>query len=210
MAERIKSRTKWNKTGQHTNNHWNDYSTDKEDSQLEVSRTGWIHGYRLKNLPALNERISIQVDDMINNGMDIPKWMATGKTIICQKYPGRGNAVDNYWPILCLPLMWKLISWIIANSVYEYLEMYNLLPVEEKGCRRNSLETKDQFLIDKMVLNDCKKRHTNLGMVWIHYKKAYDMIPHSWILESLGFVQESKNIVEFIRKFKRMYWGFNL
>ena len=88
--------------------------------------------------------------------------------------------------------------------------MYNLLPVEEKGCRRNSLETKDQFLIDKMVLNDCKKRHTNLGMVWIHYKKAYDMIPHSWILESLGFVQESKNIVEFIRKFKRMYWGFNL
>ena len=51
-----------------------------------------------------------------------------------------------------------------------------------------------------MVLNDCKKRHTNLGMVWIDYKKDYDMIPHSWILESLKLVQMSENIVQFIRK----------
>ena len=26
---------------------------------------------------------------------------------------------------------------------------------------------------DKMVLNDCKKRHTNLGMTWIDFKKDY-------------------------------------
>ena len=51
-----------------------------------------------------------------------------------------------------------------------------------------------------MVLNDCKKRHNDLEMAWIDCKKAYDMIPHSWILESLGLVQVSKNIVEFIRK----------
>ena len=78
---------------------------------------------------------------------------------------------------------------IIANSVYEYLEMCNLLPVEQKGCRRSSRGTKDQPSIDKMVLNDCKKRYTNLGMAWIGYTKAYDMIHHSWILESLGLVQ---------------------
>ena len=101
---------------------------------------------------------------MINKGMDIPKWMTTGKTIFCQKEPGKGNAVDNYQPISYLPLMWKIMTRMIANSVYEYLEMYNLLPVEQKGCRRNSRGTKDQLLIDKMVLNDCKKRHTNLGM----------------------------------------------
>ena len=53
---------------------------------------------------------------------------------------------------------------LIANSVYEYPEMYNLLPVEQKGCKRNSRGTKGQLLIDKMVLNDSKKRHTNLGM----------------------------------------------
>ena len=88
---------------------------------------------------------------------------------------------------------------IIANSVYKYLEVYNLIPVEQKGCRRNIRGTKYQLLIDKMVMNDCKKRHTNLGIAWIDYKKAY-MIPHSWILESLELAQVSENVVEFIRK----------
>ena len=52
-----------------------------------------------------------------------------------------------------------------------------------------------------MVLNDCKKRHTNLEMTWIDYKKAYDMI--------LGLVQVSENIVEFIRKSMKK-WNTNL
>ena len=140
------------------------------------------------------------MDDMISNRMDIPKWMATGKTILCQKDPGKGNVVNNYRPISCLTLMWKLMTRIIVNSVYEYRKMYNLPLVEQKGCRRNSRGTKNQLLIDKMVLNDCKKRHTDLGMTWIDYKKAYNMIPYSWILKSLGLVQVSENIVEFIRK----------
>ena len=140
------------------------------------------------------------MDDMISNRMDIPKWMATGKTILCQKDPGKGNVVNNYRPISCLTLMWKLMTRIIVNSVYEYRKMYNLLLVEQKGCRRNSQGTKNKLLIDKMVLNDCKKRHTDLGMTWIDYKKAYNMIPYSWILKSLGLVQVSENIVEFIRK----------
>ena len=148
-------------------------------------------------------------DDMINNGMDIPKWMTTGKTIFCQKDPVKGNALNNYWSISCLPLMWKLMTRIIANSVNEYLEMYNLLLVKRKVWKRNSRGTKYQFLMEKMVLNDCKKRHTNLEMAWIDYTKAYDMILYSWLLESLGLVQVSEDIVEFIRKSMKI-WNTNL
>ena len=111
------------------------------------------------------------MDDMINNKMDIPNWMTTGKPILYQKDPGKGNEVDNYQPILCLSLMQKLMTGIIANSVYKYLEVYNLIPVEQKGCKRNVRETKYQLLIDKMVTNDCKKRHINLGIAWTDYKK---------------------------------------
>ena len=57
----------------------------------------------------------------------------------------------------------------------------------------------DQLLIDKMVLNDFKKSHTNLEMAWIGYKKAYDMIPCAWFLKSLELVQVPEN-VPFIRK----------
>ena len=50
MAKRIKIRKKRNKTGQHTNNHRNGYSTDKEGSLLEVSRTGWSPGLLVEKI----------------------------------------------------------------------------------------------------------------------------------------------------------------
>ena len=71
--------------------------------------------------------------------------------------------------------------WIIADEIYAYLDRENILPEEQKGCRKGSRGTKDQLLIDKVVLKDCKKRHTNIAMTWIDYKKAYDMVPPSWI-----------------------------
>ena len=30
-------------------------------------------------------------------------------------------------------------------------------------------------------MKDCKRRLTSLAFVWIDYRKAYDMVPHSWI-----------------------------
>jgi len=39
-----------------------------------------------------------------------------------------------------------------------------------------------------MVLKNCRRRNTTLNMVWIDYKKAYDMVPHSWILERVTLV----------------------
>ena len=59
------------------------------------------------------------------------------------------------------------------------------------------LIVKDQLVIGKTILRDCRKRHSNLGMAWIDYKKAYDMVPHSWILESLELVQVSDSILQF-------------
>ena len=44
--------------------------------------------------------------------------------------------------------------------------------------------TKEHFLVDKMVMRNYKRRKKNLAMAWIDYKKAYDMVPHSWILET--------------------------
>lgn len=65
----------------------------------------------------------------INNGLQISKWLATGKTSLCQKYPGKGNAVDNYWPITCLILIRKLVTG---------LGISDKLLLEQKGCRKKT------------------------------------------------------------------------
>eukprot|EP00794_Sanderia_malayensis_P014775 gene14775-biopygen11863 len=69
-----------------------------------------VQGYWIKNLTALHERIAVQMNDLLVNGKEVPKWLTTGKTALCQKDPSKGSAVDNYRPISCLPLMWKLMT----------------------------------------------------------------------------------------------------
>ena len=48
--------------------------------------------------------------------------MTFGKTLLCPKDPTKGNAVDSYRPISCLPLMWKLKTGIFAEKMYSQLE----------------------------------------------------------------------------------------
>ena len=138
------------------------------------------------------------MDNIISNAEDIPKWMTIGKTVLCQKDPSKENAVDNYTPISCLPLMWKLMTGTI-ESIYNFLDVNDKLPVQQKGCQKKSRGTEDQLFIDKTILHDCRKKHTTLGMAWIDYKKAY-MVRHSWILENLELVQVSDNTLRSVKR----------
>ena len=85
-----------------------------------------------------------------------------------QKGKSKGNVASNYSPITFLALMWKL----------------------QKGSR----ETNDLLYIDRTVIKEAKSRNKNLAMVWIYYKKAYDMVPHSWIIECLDLFGVAENI----------------
>ena len=51
-----------------------------------------------------------------------------------------------------------------------------------------------QFYIDRPVLKEVKSRNKNLAMAWIDYKKTYDMVPHSWIIECLDLFGVAENI----------------
>ena len=81
--------------------------------------------------------------------------------------------------------------------MYNYFEREKILPEEQKGCKRGCRGTKDQLLIDKMVLKDCKKRHTNLSMVWIDYRKAYDLVSHSWVNKCMQMFGIAENLRTF-------------
>ena len=61
--------------------------------------------------------------DNSSNREGIPKWMTLGKMVLCQKEPSKRNAVDNYRQISCFPLMWKLMTGTIAESVYNSVDV---------------------------------------------------------------------------------------
>ena len=86
------------------------------------------------------------------------------------------NLVSNFRPITCLPLIWKLLTGILAEELYRHHEKTKLLPWEQKGCRKGIQGTEDQLIIDKMLVEDCKRRLTSLAVAWMDYRKAYDMV----------------------------------
>ena len=52
------------------------------------------------------------------------------------KDEAKGTVASNYRPIACLPLMSKLLTGIFADKIYDHLADNNLLPDEQKGCRK--------------------------------------------------------------------------
>ena len=82
----------------------------------------------------------------------------------------------------------------ISDQIYAHLDQEKLLPEEQKGCKKGSRGTNDLFYIDRAVIKEVKSRNKNLAMAWIDYKKAYDMVPHLWIIECLDLFEVAENI----------------
>ena len=158
-----------------------------------------VRGFWFKKLTSLHVALTFALKECVSRG-EVPGWMVKGRTVLIQKDPAKGRAASNYRPIACLPLMWKLLTGIFADKIYDHLHANSLLPDEQKGCRKQSRGTKDQLLIDREVLNEAQRKQRCLSMAWIDYKKAYDMVPHSWILETLRLTGVAENIRDFLNR----------
>ena len=126
-----------------------------------------VQGFWLKKLTSLHKRIAEQLSLIVNGDVSLPHWLTLGRSILCLKDPKKENTVDSFRPISCLPVMWKLLTVVFADGLYEHLEKNEVLPEKQKGCRRRTRGTKDQLLIDKAILMDCKRRHSHMTMAWI-------------------------------------------
>ena len=53
------------------------------------------------------------------------------------------------------------------------------------------------------MLKEARAKQRFLSIAWIDYRKAYDILPHSWILETLGLIKVAKNIDGLLRESMR-------
>ena len=100
--------------------------------------------------------------------------MVEGRTILIMKDPAKGIAVEDYRPITCLNLLWKLLTSIFAEETYNHSIQNELLAVEQKVCKKGSKGAKDELIIDKMVMKNFRQRKTDPWMAWVDFKKAYE------------------------------------
>ena len=144
--------------------------------------------------------MALQLQECLD-GRGNPEWMTKGRTVLLIKDKAQGNLPwETIGPITSLPIMWKALTRIIVEDLYQHLHQSLLLPDEQKGCRKESRGTKDQLVIGRAILRDCKQRKPNLAIAWIGYKIAYDSVPHSWTLKTLDLEGVADNIKQLIRE----------
>ena len=101
--------------------------------------------------------------------------------------------------------MYKILTSILTEYAYSFLIDIGLFPDEQKGCKHGSYGCKDQLLINKMILENCHNRNTNLSIEWINCKKAFDSAPHSWIEKCLETFKISPVLRNFLSHSMRMW-----
>ena len=75
------------------------------------------------------------------------------------------NIPKNYRPMTCLSTMYEILTSIVTERTYNYLDTKNIL--EQKGYKKGSYGCKDQLLINKMLLENSRSCHRNLSTAWI-------------------------------------------
>ena len=148
---------------------------------------------------SIHDRLALEMNRCLQDAQ-VPDWITKGKITLIQKDPSKGTAPNNYRPITCLPMMLKRLTAQIREEIYYSLISRGLFPNEQKGCRKGPRGTAELLYIDQPILNKSKNRWKNLAMTWIDYKKAYDIVPQSWIISYLKMYKISHETINFIEK----------
>ena len=99
----------------------------------------------------------IQIDDQSKDHID-------------PKGPKKRTAPNNFMPMTCLPIMWKILTVQIREEIYYALTSRRLFPEEQKGYCNGSRGTAEILYIDHHILKRRKTWRKNLAMAWIEYK----------------------------------------
>lgn len=152
-----------------------------------------IHNYWLKSLVSTHSHIAKFFNKFLNEPQSMPSFLTRGRTYMLPKDEDTKNPA-KYRPITCLTTTYKLLTGILTDRIYGHLERYGILAEEQKGCRRKAQGCKEQVLIDSVIVAPGRKLHT----AYIDYKKAFDSVPHSWILQVMEIYKIAPQLIEFL------------
>ena len=64
----------------------------------------------------------------------------------------------------------------------QHCAVNNVLHPARKGCARHELGCTNYLLFNSGIWHQVKSKNQSLLVAWLDYKKAYDSVPHNWIV----------------------------
>ena len=90
-----------------------------------------IPNFLLNCLTSMHKQMALNFTNILQNPETTPEWLTEGTTYLLPKsqetqYP------KNYRPITCLTTTYKILTSIITEHMYIFLEENSILPQEQK------------------------------------------------------------------------------
>lgn len=158
-----------------------------------------IHNYWYKKLTCLHSQLVEYLNTFIKHPELTPPFITQGKTYLIPK----GNISSDpskYRPITCLQTVYKILTSCITQIMNAHIDNNQIMCEEQKGCKKGAKGCKEQLIIDEVILKQVRKRNKKLACCYIDYQKAYDSVPHSWLIQVLEIYKIHPVLVDFLRQ----------
>ena len=137
--------------------------------------------------------------ETLNQSKESPDWLLKSITFLLPKNKDTIQP-KNYHPITLKNAMYKVYTSILAELITDHCERNNIITEEQAAGRRGSWGCADQLMINKMICEEVISARENLVTVWFDYLKAFDSVPHTWIIKSLELANVPQTVIEVIKQ----------
>ena len=147
---------------------------------------------------ALTVRLTRCFNMSLTSGIFPDEWKVA-KVVPLHK-GGDRTRITNYRPISLLPLPGKILEKIMHEKLLNYVERYNLLNPNQGGFRLgySTVETIGELTDDIAYNNNILN---NTLVVYIDFKKAFDTVDHSIILNKLSRLGIKGNALKWLESY---------
>ena len=117
----------------------------------------------------------------------------------------RTQEAKSYRTIACLNIMYKLYTSCLSSFLCNHCETNNIITPEQAGGKKKVWGTTEQLLQNKSVLKEVRNKKRNLYTVWLDYRKAFDSVPHEWLLYTLKLAKVPEKLIFAIRELTKVW-----
>ena len=164
-----------------------------------------ITGYWYKQLNFYRSDLTRLYNSALVNYQVLPYWLSTAKTTLLPKNTDT-HIAKNYRPIALLNMMSKIFTASINMLLTDHVLHNNYITNEQAEETKGTWGTTEQLLINKSILKEVKNSRKNLVTVWLGYRKAFDSIPHSCLLQALKLAKVPEIIINAIKNLTKSWY----
>ena len=159
-----------------------------------------IQGFWWKSFPTANAYLYKLAYHHLTTGTPLPQgWIANGRTVLIHK-AGPKDDPSNFRPITCLNTCYKILTGYIAMYLSRYINERNILPIEQRALQKNVWGCTHALIADQTLVADAfDQKQRPLSVAWIDYAKAFDSVPHKyilWVLEAMQVPSPLRKLIQ--------------